>query len=484
MRGWKLLSLLMIGVFMGALDLTVLAPALPAMAQTFSVTPAAIILVFSIYAAFYAATIPLMSKLSDLRGYKPVFGWSLVLFTAGSAGAALAPNLPVLVLSRLVQGIGGGGLFPVAQAIAGAAYPEHRQGKVFALLLGTFAAGAVIGPNLGGLLVQGLSWHWIFWINVPLGLFALVLTLQVSLPDRRRRLQIDWLGAILVAWTFGTLVLGIESLRHLHTLSIFSVRVGGLLLAALAGAIVLVLVERRQEEPILDVRLIATATIAPALAVSFLIGFALLSAVVMTPLYVQLRFEATSLGSGAVLNAAALGLGVSAWVAAAFTNRWGTRRLVILGMVSSAMGIAVMAALSYSVYGVLSGLLFLGLGLGLAQGPLSQLSLALAPPDDHGQVAGFVSIMRSMGAATGITTAAVFLSTAASRIPLLPQSEILHGLDVEGWGSAGSLQALRQAPAAVQDSVRGLLSAGVLHGWHWALGAAVLGLLISLRLRG
>src|SRR5690606_3622565 len=181
---------------------------------------------------------------------------------------------------------------------------------------------------------------------------------------------------------------------------------------------------------------------------------------------------------------AALGLGVSAWVAAAFTNRWGTRRLVILGMVSSAMGIAVMAALSYSVYGVLSGLLFLGLGLGLAQGPLSQLSLALAPPDDHGQVAGFVSIMRSMGAATGITTAAVFLSTAASRIPLLPQSEILHGLDVEGWGSAGSLQALRQAPAAVQDSVRGLLSAGVLHGWHWALGAAVLGLLISLRLRG
>ena len=115
---WKLLALLTIGVFMGALDLTILAPALPAIAQSFSVTPAAVILAFSIYAAFYAASVPLMSKLSDVKGYRPVFGWSLVLFTAGSIGAALAPSLPLLVLARLLQGVGGGGLFPVAQAIA------------------------------------------------------------------------------------------------------------------------------------------------------------------------------------------------------------------------------------------------------------------------------------------------------------------------------------------------------------------------------
>lgn len=483
MPGWKLLALLMIGVFMGALDLTVLAPALPAISQSFGVTPAAVILAFSIYAAFYAASVPLMSKLSDLKGYKNVYGWSLVLFTVGSAGAALAPNLPVLVLARMVQGAGGGGLFPVAQAIAGVAYPEKRQGKVFAALLGVFAAGAVLGPNIGGLLVQSLSWRWIFWINVPLGVAGMILTTQVQLPDRRRAVQIDWKGVVLVMWTFGTLVLAIEAFRHLPTYGLFSLRIGAPLVAALAGMALLIAVERRHEDPILDVRLIATSTIAPALAVSFLIGFALLSAVVLTPLYVQIRFDATSLGSGAVLNAAAIGLGVSAWIAGAFTNRVGPRMLVILGMLSSTVGIGVMAVLSHSLFGVLAGLMFLGLGLGLAQGPLSQLSLTLAPEDDQGQIAGLVSIMRSMGAATGITTAAVFLSTAASRIPSLPQSDALLGMDVEGWGSSGSMDALHSAPPAVQEAVRNLLAAGVQHGWYWALGAAGIGLLVSFRLK-
>ena len=473
----------MIGVFMGALDLTILAPALPAIAESYAVTPAAVVLAFSIYAAFYAASVPLMSKLSDLKGYRPVYGWSLVLFTLGSAAAAMAPNLPMLVLARLLQGAGGGGLFPVAQAIAGAVYPEKRQGRVFALLLGVFAVGAVLGPNLGGFLVQTLTWHWIFWINVPVGVAGVLLVLRVRLPDHRRKVRIDWKGFALVAWTFGSLVLGIESLRHLNEQAFFSLRTGGPLLAAVAGMIALVLVERRQVDPILDVRLIATSTIAPALAVSFLLGYALLSAVVLTPLYVQLRFSASSLGSGAVLNAAAIGLGVAAWIAGASTNRAGPRLLVILGMVGATLGIAVMVALSYSLWGILSGLVFLGLGLGLAQGPLSQLSLSLAPPSDQGQIAGLISIMRSMGAATGITACGVFLTTAASRVADLPNSEILRRLEIDGWGSTGSLEALGSAPVPVQEAVRNLLSSGVLFGWYWALGAAGLGLLVALKLR-
>lgn len=479
----KLLLLLMIGVFMGALDLTILAPALPAIAESYEVTPAGVVLAFSIYAAFYAASVPLMGKLSDVKGYRPVYGWSMLLFSVGSLAAAMAPSLPLLVLARLLQGAGGGGLFPVAQAIASVAYPQEKQGRVFAILLGVFALGGVMGPNVGGFLVQSLSWRWIFWINVPLGVLGILLLPALAMPHRPRRGRIDWPGVGLVGWTFGALVLGIESLRHIPEYGLFSVRVAGLLVAALAGAVMLVLVERRVHEPILDVRLIATSTMLPALAVSFLIGYALLSAVVLTPLYVQIRFAASSLGSGAVLNAAAVGLLVSAWIAGAFTNLVGARLLVILGMLSTTVGIGIMVGLSYSLLGILSGLIFLGLGLGLSQGPLSQLALSLAPDDHEGQVAGLVSISRSMGGATGITTAGVLLSGAARRIAFLPEAEALQELNVEDWGTAGSLQVLQQAPEPVQDVVRVVLAHGILNGWYWAAGAAAIGLFAAVKLR-
>ena len=473
----------MIGVFMGALDLTILAPALPDIAGSLNVSAAAVVLAFSIYAAFYAASVPLMSKLSDVRGYRPVYGWSLFLFTAGSALAALAPNLPVLVFARLVQGAGGGGLFPVAQTIAGAAYPEHHKGRIFALLLGVFALGGVLGPNLGGFLVQTASWHWIFWINVPLGLGGLLLMRGVQMPDRRRRGRIDWRGVVLVAWTFGALVLAIESLRHLEEASFLSLRIGAPMLAAVAGLVLLVLVERRTQDPILNVHLIASATLAPVLIISFLIGYALLSAVALTPFYVQLRFGASTLGSGAILNAAAAGLVASAAIAAAFTNRVGPRTLVVLGMASTTAGITVMVTLAYSLWGILSGLVFLGLGLGLAQGPLSHLALTLAPLNDQGQVAGLVSVMRSMGAAMGISVSGVFLGEAAVRLSTATSSRYAAEIDVESWGTSSGIEALRSAPEVVQEAIRSMLSSGVIDGWYWALGAAAIGLLVSLKLR-
>jgi len=171
----RLLASLVIGVFMGAVDLTILAPALPRIGDSFGVTPSAVVLAFSLYAVFYAASVPLMSKLADVRGYKKIFGISMALFAAGSAGAALSPSLAWLVGARALQGVGGGGLFPVAQAIVGVALPERLRGQTLSILLGTFAAGGVLGPNLGGFLVQHANWHWIFWINVPLGFLGIIL---------------------------------------------------------------------------------------------------------------------------------------------------------------------------------------------------------------------------------------------------------------------------------------------------------------------
>ena len=481
----KLFGSLVIGVLMGALDLTILAPALPAIGASFGKTPAAIVLAFSVYAAFYAASVPLMSKLADVRGYRGVYGTSMALFAGGSALAALAPSLPVLVAARVLQGVGGGGLFPVSQALVGAALPEKERGGALGLLLGAFALGAVLGPNLGGLLVQQLSWRWIFWINVPLGLLGVGLLFRAEMPERareaRRGAPIDWAGAALVALFFGTLVVGIERLRDLAEAGFFSLRVGGVLGLALLCLLLLLRVERRRAEPILNFRLVTSPSIAPLLAVSALVGYALLGSVVFAPLYVQVLFGASALGSGAVLNAAAVGLGVSSWVAGTYTSRLGGRPLVIAGMGLTALGLGIMIALQGHLWGLLGGLVGVGAGLGLSQGPISYLGLGLAPEGDRGQVSGLVSITRSMGGATGITFAGVLLSRTSEGL----SERIGEGGDLaqQTWGSARSLEALRQAPPATQEAVRDALGSGLVEGWYWALGAALLGLAISFAIR-
>ena len=233
---------------LGLPALLLLAPALAAVSHSLKVTPGRVVMAFSIYAAFYAASVPLLGKLADVRGYKLVYGSAMALFAAGSAVAALAPSLEVLIAGRVLQGIGGGGLFPVAQALVGATVEEERQGRVLGVLLGVFAVGAVVGPNLGGLLTQVASWRWIFWLNVPLAALGVFLLLGARVPEREEEGAIDWLGAGLVALSFGGLVVGIESLRAVEEHGFFSLRVAGVFVLTLAAfAVLAVLVYRTRD---------------------------------------------------------------------------------------------------------------------------------------------------------------------------------------------------------------------------------------------
>ncbi|HET6568996.1 MAG TPA: MFS transporter [Rhodothermales bacterium] len=480
----RLLVSLVIGVLMGAMDLTIVAPALSHIAGSFHVTPSAVILAFSIYAAFYAVSVPLMSKLADVRGYKLIYGISMMIFTIGSAGSALAPTLPVLVAARIVQGIGGGGLFPIAQAIVGAKLPEKQRATALGILMGAFAIGGVLGPNLGGFLVQQLSWHWIFWVNVPLGVFGVVLLYTTDVRDEKHRGEIDWLGAILVAVAFGSLVVSIETIRIVGDVGVFTLRTGLWYVVTVLAFAILVPVERRRKEPILNFALISSPAVVPLLLVSLLMGWALLGSVVFTPLYAQLMFGASAFGSGAVLNAAAFGLGVSSLIAGAYTNRVGAKKLIIFGMVLTSAGLAGMIVLQHSIWGILGGLVFLGAGLGLSQGPLSFLGLSLVPSRSEGQISGLISITRSMGGATGMTLAGVLLNRASAGLSGQIHAQVSGGeLSSKIWGSSSSLQALQDAPVSTQQAVRHALGAGLLHGWYMALAAAVIGLAISFALK-
>lgn len=472
----KLFLSLGVGIFMGALDLTILVPALPAIGDSLNVTPAAVALALSIYAVFYAASIPLISKLADLRGYKRIYLVSLGLFAGGSALAALAPNLPTLTFARAVQAVGGGGIFPIAQAIVGTNLPEKKRGKLFSILMGVFAVGAVLGPNLGGFFVRYVSWRWIFWIQVPLGLLGALLFKNQYLPAGNQQTYIDWPGAGLVALVFSSLVLGVEGLRHLGEQDFFSLRIAGLFVLTLVGAVLLVAVERKSKDPILDLSLITSSAIAPLLIISLLVGYTLLGGIVFTPLYAQLTFQTSAFAAGAMLNAAAAGVGVSSWLTGKYTDQTGGKPLIIIGLFLLTVGLLEMLFLSSYLWGILSGLFFIGGGLGFSQGPLSYIALAQAPKDDQGQVAGLLSITRSMGGALGISLSSFLLSRTSRS---LSSFENGSSLATEVWGSRSSLQALTQASETVQQTIRHTIQSGVIKGWYIALAAAALGLFVA-----
>jgi EmrB/QacA subfamily drug resistance transporter len=471
----RLLLALMLGVFMGALDNAILAPALPAIAEDLGTGVDRVTLAFSIYSVFYAVAVPILGRLADLWGYGRVYGLSMGLFAAGSALAALSPSLEVLVAARVVQAVGAGGLFPVAQAIVGVAVSEERRGAYLGQILGVFALGNVLGPNLGGFIVERATWHWVFWINVPIGILGVLLLSGAVLPRPSSRPRMDLVGGVLVALTFGSLVLGIQGLERLESEGFFSWRVGGFFLLALLSGFLLWAYEARHPAPLLDVRLALSPAFLPLWLVSTLVGYALLGGIVFAPLYAQVAFFLSPFASGAILNALALALGGVSGAAGALVGRVGGKRLLVWGMGLTALGLGVMAYGASALWALLLGLFLLGTGLGLVQGPLSYVALGLAPQGSQGQVSSLVSLTRSLGAAAGITVSGVLLAR---------RSQELAALTAGGpVGFSGGTGNLAEAPAFVKSLLQNTLGAGVLDGWRLALLAAVLGLVAAFWVR-
>lgn len=476
----RLFAGLVLGVFMGALDLTIVAPAITDIGAGLHVSPSAVVLAFSIYAAFYAVSVPVMSKLADVWGYGQIYRTSLLLFAGGSALAALSPSIAVLVIARVIQGVGGGGLFPVAQAIVGTALDDERQGRVLGVLVGVFAVGGVLGPNLGGFFAHSLTWRWIFWINVPVGIFAVVLLRGTDVPSRTIRARIDWLGALLIAVGLGSMVLWLESLRHVeHGLLNLQAVAFSVLMAAGLG--LFVMVERRRRDPIVDLSFVRSRSIAPLLVISLLVGYALLAGVVFAPLFAQVAYGASTLVSGTVLNAAAIGLGASSYLAGHWSRERTSNRLIRIGMLLTSAGLGVMILLRDYVWGFLAGLVLLGMGLGLTQGPLSHAGLRLAPAHKQGEISGLIAITRSMGGAAGITLAGVLLSRSVQAMAGRQSDVSISPSEI--WGGSGGLESLRTLAPETADTVRAAMLEGLVHGWYWAFGAAALGIVACFFLR-
>ncbi len=264
------LSGLMIGLFIAAVDQTIVSTAIPEM-----VTDLGGIRYFSWIVVGYlltsTASTPLWGKIGDLFGRRRMFQTAILIFLLGSMACGFAPTMFFLIAGRLLQGIGGGGLFALCFAIVGDLVPPRQRGKYIGYFAGMFAVAGVLGPLLGGVITDHIGWRWIFTINLPIGLLSLIVTsATLHLPSTRREATVDIVGAPLLV--VGVVCLLLACVWGGDQYPWGSVQIIGLGVAASALLFVFVVWEARAEDPILPMRLFRNRVVAITLALSFLMG--------------------------------------------------------------------------------------------------------------------------------------------------------------------------------------------------------------------
>lgn len=427
-----------------------------------------------ITAYLLAATVgaPVMGKMGDLFGRRSVLQAGIGVFLAGAVVSALAPSMGALVAGRFIQGLGGGGLIVVAMASVADVLPPRQRSKAQGALGGVFGVSTVVGPLTGGFIVQHLSWEWIFWINLPIGLAAfVVLSLALEKQPPRGRPSIDYLGAVLLTATLSCTVLmfsmGGVSLpwRSPGMMALI-----GLLAMAFAGFI---LTERRAKEPILPLGLFRINNFVVSNLVGLIVGGAMFGTITFVPMFMQVVKGVAPSPSGMFLTPMMLGLiGASAMAGRVMARTGRYRMMPVISTLVLGIGMACMAQIGPQTPNWLIAVIVFVAGIGI--GPVMSVSVAAiqnaVPRETVGVGTASANMFRLIGGSVGTAVFGAMFSTGLTAR--------LSSLGIEGIGQGGRLTGAALAGLGPAERVRVVEAiAGALHPVFWC--AAALGLMAS-----
>jgi EmrB/QacA subfamily drug resistance transporter len=454
-RGPILLSV-MLATGLVALDSTIIATAIPSIVGDlggYSQFP----WLFSIYLLTQAVTVPLYGKFADAVGRRPVMFLGIIVFVLGSLLCAAAWSMPLLIAARAIQGIGAGAVLPMSITIIGDLYTVEERAKVQGYVASVWGAAAVLGPSLGGLFSEYLTWRWIFLINLPLGAVALwVLARRFQERVERQRHAIDVSGAALLTVGCSLLILGMleggVSWEWDSPISIGVFVAGALLLAAF------VFVERSAAEPVLPLWVFRRRVLVGGNLAGLIVGAVMVGMSSFIPNYAQGVLGAGAVMAGFVLAALSIGWPLAASVAGRLYVRFGFRdtalaggALVILGAVLSAMLTA-----DSSLLAVAGACFVVGAGLGLMNSPVLVAVQSVVGWERRGVVTGANMFFRSMGSAVGAALfGAISNATIAGRFDDAPPG--LQGLPEPGEATRTALAGEVDVSSPAGAFVRGAL---------------------------
>jgi EmrB/QacA subfamily drug resistance transporter len=328
----EVLFAVMLGLFLGALDQTIVGPALPTIVTQLSGNDY-YVWAITIYLLTSTISVPFWGKGSDIFGRKPIYMLGIVVFLAGSALSGLSQNMAMLILFRGIQGIGAGALFPVALAIIGDLFSPQERGKYQGLFGAVFGIAFVAGPLIGGWLTENLSWHWIFYVNIPIGIVALIVIQRllptVKTPAASRTFDIIGGGIFTVSMVF--LLIGLTNKQFGDWTE---ATVGGFILIGLVGTLLFILAESRAKEPIIPLHLWRGRTYSATMVSVFFAAFAFFGAIVFLPRWFQVVENFSPTNSGLAALPLMVGLIGSSIVSGLIVARTGRYKWLIVGSVA------------------------------------------------------------------------------------------------------------------------------------------------------
>ena len=394
----NILIILFLGVLMGALDIAIVGPALPAIEQAFFVSQRLLSWIFNIYILFFIISIPLMAKLSDKFGRKIIFISDLLLFACGSFIVIVSPFFSVLLLGRSIQGFGAGGIFPVAAAIIGDLFPKEKRGSALGIIGAVFGLAFIIGPILGGVLLL-INWRWLFFINIPIAAIIIILA-SIKIPNYKNKKfkSLDFKGLIILIIILSSLAIGLNQLDETQLLvSFFSWLVWPLITISLILIPLFIWIEKRSLDPIIDIQILNERKLLLPNLLSLGAGFVEAS-LIFLPTMAVFAFGFTSSLASFMILPLVVAMTFGAPTVGRLLDKYGAKIIITYGTLILTFGLIIVGLLSDIFIFFITGTIILGIGLSSLLGaPLRYIVLNKAPEQERASLQGLLSIFSSIG---------------------------------------------------------------------------------------
>jgi EmrB/QacA subfamily drug resistance transporter len=401
-RKWVVMAAVAMGIFLSTIDGSIVNVALPTLTRYFGTNFATVQWVVLAYLLAIATLMLSIGRLADMIGKKPLYTTGFVIFTISSMLCGLAPTIYWLIAFRVIQAIGAALILALGMAIVTESFPSSERGKALGITGAVVSVGIVIGPTLGGFLIDSFSWRWIFYVNVPVGIAGTLMAWRyvphIKPPGGQ---HFDFWGAITLFVSLLSLLLALTLGQNM---GFADPRILLLLASFTLSLVLFIIIELRIDQPMIDLRLFQNSNFSVSLITGFITFVAIAGTIMLLPFYLENVLGYSTRQVGLLLAVVPIGLGISAPLSGSLSDRLGTRPITVAGLGVLLLGYYALSTLTAntSATGFLLRFLPIGVGMGIFQSPNNSAIMGSAPAQRLGIVSGMLAFNRTLGQTTGI----------------------------------------------------------------------------------